>query len=304
MDKKLVVFFLLIPLLVFASLIWARGGGSSSAYILTRTVNARASGLAEALGAVTDDVSSLCYNPALVASLSSKQISLMYNKGIADDTYATVLYGHPMGSFSFGINLFYYDANTLEFYDSNSSLQMKNAEKDIIGGMSIGTMIKKGLYAGISLKYLSSTLVEYKTANALAIDLGLAYSFSRRFTFGFSGSNFGSGLKYISESSQLPLLARCSLAYELLERKNNSLLLVGDVAYLYNEEQVIPAIGGEFKTGIFSLRAGSKFNSDTQGLNVGLGINVNNLNIDYAFGSTKELNNEHTISLRISFGKI
>ncbi|OIO75355.1 MAG: hypothetical protein AUJ85_03285 [Elusimicrobia bacterium CG1_02_37_114] len=300
MRKKLMLFFLSMSLVTQAGMVWSKGAGSSAGYILTRTVSARAGGLADALGAVNNDVCGLHYNPAGIATLTSQQISLMSNRGIADDNFIALIYGHPSEKLSLGVSVIYYDAGTLEFYDSNLILRTKCAEKDVSAGLSIGKTVAQNLHAGGNLKFLSSTLVEDKTATALAIDLGLLYSINGGLTLGLSGLNIGSGLKYIKETDPLPTTIRGSVAYHL----TNQLLLVGDDSYLVNEGQLVPAVGCEYEFNMFHIRTGYKFSSDTQGLNIGIGFNRKNFGVDYAFGLVNSLSNEHTISLKMAWGGI
>ena len=112
MKRKLMLFFLSMGLATQSGMVWGKGAGSSAGYILTRTVSARAGGLADALGAVGNDIAGLHYNPASIATLMSRQISLMQNRGIADDSFATLIYGLPLRKVSLGVSVIYYDAGT------------------------------------------------------------------------------------------------------------------------------------------------------------------------------------------------
>ena len=150
------------------------GTGQSAGYILTRTPSARVAALAGSFGSVDDDVTGVKYNPGCLGTISKSQLSLMYNKDFAEDTFMNFsggfILGAGHGAFAFSADS--YDAGILEFYDSAGNKKRVSAEQDKVFGISYGNVLRLGgapVYSGITLKYLSSTLVEYKTAKAYAL---------------------------------------------------------------------------------------------------------------------------------------
>jgi hypothetical protein len=275
--------------------------GASSAYFLTRPPSARAAALGDAFGAIEDDVSGVKYNPGSLSTLTHRQLAVMYNKGFADDTHANVTGGMPFKSGVAGFSLDYYDAGSLEFFDSAWNEKTVSAERNFALGVSYGRKLSfcgREINAGATLKYVSSTLVEYKTATAIAADFGALYSFENApVTCGLSFLNIGTPLKYISEGDPLPASARLSGRYQF-----ENYFVITDASYLIFDKVVVPSVGVEYALkNIAALRCGYKFNSDVEGLSFGVGSRVKNFGINYSFGLNKILGNSHLISITMYF---
>ena len=75
--------------------LWAKGAGTSGAIVLEEPLGARACGMAEAYTAVEGEISVIHYNPAGLISLSNREASFIYHRGLADDGFISLLYGQP-----------------------------------------------------------------------------------------------------------------------------------------------------------------------------------------------------------------
>src|SRR5689334_13804699 len=71
-------------------------GGTTGANILNIGVGARAIGMGEAFTAVSDDVSSLYWNPAGLALLNQSQGAFMYNQSLKDLAYSNAAVATPL----------------------------------------------------------------------------------------------------------------------------------------------------------------------------------------------------------------
>lgn len=297
-QKRLRAPFLLVLILLFSPPCLYAGSGISAGYLFTRSPSPRASGLGEASGSIAGDVSLIKYNPGLLASISQGQLSLMYNKGFIDDAYANITTGFlsKLGTFAGSID--YYDAGVMDFYDSSGRLKNVNGQKDIAIGISYGRkMPAQGpLSLGITLKYLTSTLVEYKQASCFALDLGSLYDFENvPVNIGFSVLNLGTELKYIKTGDPLPTSLRLSGLYQA-----GNFFVVNDLNYLVNEKRAMPSIGLEYLIkGVVALRSGYKFNSDVEGFSCGFGVKLENFRLNYSFGLNRELYDNHNVSLDV-----
>ena len=283
----------LVVLSVTLSWLYANSAG----YMLTKSPSARSSALGDTFGSIDDDVIGVKYNPGLLPRISQSQLSLMFNKGFIDDSYANVIFGLPTDYGAFAGSIDYYNAGVLEFYDSSWNKRTVTAEKDIAFGLSYGnvlTISDEPIYAGITLKYLSSTLLEYKTASAFAFDIGSFYSFSNVMT-GFSLQNIGTKLKYINTGDSLPSSVRISGCYQ-----GKDFFVISDANYIFTDKIIIPSIGIEYLVKeIIALRAGYKFNSDVEGLAFGFGTRLKNFGLNYSFGLNQIFSNSHIISIDI-----
>ncbi|MBN1385138.1 MAG: PorV/PorQ family protein [Elusimicrobia bacterium] len=290
---------LIVTLCIVCSVLHAAGG--SAGYILTRSPSARSSALGDAFGSVDCDIIGVKYNPGLIATISKRQLSLMFNRGLINDTFASVIYGMPTKYGALAYSFDYYDSGILEFYDSYWNKRTVTGEKDMAFAISWGKMMTIGdefVYPGLTLKYFSSTLVEYKTAAAFALDIGSFYYLSNApVMVGFSLQNIGTKLKYIEAGDPLPLSLRISGCYKL-----KNVLVVNDMNYLLNDKLIVPSVGMEFAVSdVFTLRTGYKFNSDVEGLTAGFGLKWKRYEINYSFGSNRLLYNNHVVSINIFY---
>lgn len=287
---------LIVTLCIICSLLHA--SGTSAGYILTRSPSARSSALGDAFGSVDGDIIGVKYNPGILATISQKQLSVMFNKGFINDSYASIMYGFPTAYGSIAYSFDYYNAGILEFYDSLWNKKTVTAEKDTVFALSYGKAITESMYSGITLKYLSSTLVEYKTASVFASDIGVLYSFSDvPVALGFSLQNIGTKLKYIDVGDPIPLFVRISGCYQA-----RNFFVISDTNYFFNDKQIIPSIGIEYlMKNILALRSGYKFNADMEKLSFGFGIKLKNIGVNYSFGLNQIFSNNHTISLDMFF---
>jgi hypothetical protein len=78
---------------VLASALWAKGAWTSGAIVLEQPVGARASGMAEGYTAVGGEIGVIHYNPAGLISVPNREAAFSYQRGLADDSFMTLLYG-------------------------------------------------------------------------------------------------------------------------------------------------------------------------------------------------------------------
>ncbi len=295
--------------IVFALVVFSGGAayaavGQSSGYILTRTTSARAFALADSFGSVDDDISAMEFNPGALATISKAQMSVMYNKGFAEDDYRNIKFGFRRGGSVIGCSVDYYDAGTLEFYDPAGTLKKVSAEKDIIPSVSYAHAVRIGgesVYTGLTLKYFSSTLVNYKTATAYVGDAGILYSFYKiPLMLGVSARNFGSKVKYDSEGDPFPASASASGCLHLAR----NLFVVSDVDYFLYDKIRTVSVGGEWMIKkVLALRGGYKFDSGIEQVSFGFGLKLNNFTINYAYRPNKTFNYDQMLSLDFYFSR-
>jgi hypothetical protein len=141
-------------------------------------------------------------------------------------------------------------------------------------------------YLGMNAKYLKSTLLETYSASALAVDAGwLVMEPKLGLSFGASVSNFGSGLKYVSEVTPLPSILRLGLAYQRPTVMDQSVLLAAEGDFYTQEAQKSLRLGMEYHfQSIFNLRLGYKAAEDNKGFTMGLGVRYEDMSLDFAMG--------------------
>jgi len=287
---------------VLATNLWAKGAGTSGAIVLEQPVGARASGMAEAYTAVGGEIGIIHYNPAGLISLPNREAAFSYQRGLADDSFMTLLYGQPTPVGVFGGAFSYYTAGDIDLIDIDGKEWTVKAEQDFVIMVGFARKFLENWPMGINLKIISSKLVEEETATSFAVDLGgLYYPPLEGLNIGLAIRNLGTKFKYINGEDPLPLTVSLGSAYEKSFGEHKILFSV-DFPFQVYEQLVTPAIGFEFDwREMVQGRIGYKFNIDDTGLALGMGFRYQNYFINYAFGLANRLENGHRVSLGVRF---
>ncbi|MCK4533268.1 PorV/PorQ family protein [bacterium] len=285
----------------------AKGAGSSAGITLLQPISAKASGMGEAYSSLSGELSCLHYNPAGLSSLEEQAVSFMYQRGLADDNFTTLLYGKKCPFAVLGASIVYYDTGKIEMYNTEGDLISKIGQKDVV--LTIGGAKEiKGFPVGLNLKFISSEIFG-ESATAFAIDLGGQYKrdlADGQLQTGVSLQNLGTKLTYIDEGDSLPLTIRSGVSY-MKEFSRNAVLVSCDTPYYVNEEEMLILLGVEYTYNkLFSLRGGYRLNMDDadkedEPINIGMGITWKNYALDYAVGITEDLSIPHRVSVQLKF---
>lgn len=305
----------------------AGGPGSAGMQVLKTDMSPRAAGMGGAFVAVADDIYSLDYNPAGLGQLYIPEASAMYLSGFDDSTLQHLSYGMPLPFIGFaglqkpgaGLSLMMSGAGTLNYQrintDGSISAKSYDAQKDLTLTFGYGEKVFSGdvnlegynakieQYLGMNAKYIRSTLLETYSANALAIDAGwLMMEPNLGLSFGAAVSNFGSGLKYVSETTPLPSIVRLGLAYQRPTVMDQSVLLAAEGDFYTKEAQKSLRLGMEYHfQSIFNLRLGYKTAEDNKGFTMGLGVRYEDMALDLAMGMGNAVYNATQVAFSYKF---
>lgn len=279
--------------------------GTSSGQFLKLDIGARAAGMGGAFAGVADDSTAMYWNPAGLDRIPDGNLSLMHAALFEDISYDWFSYAQAvLGVGTIGIGAQYMSYGSIKKLDStgletgsmnptDSALMIAYANKFF------------GVHAGISVKYISSTIDS--SASAYAFDAGVMKGFMQdRLMFGAVVQNVGTGLKYVNDEAPLPMNIKIGGAYNLSE----NWLVALDINSPVDNEAAF-AGGSEYVQSLnkdlsVALRAGyNTRNKDTGGLNgvtVGAGIDYAGYTIDYAFVPYGNLGDTQRIALTIKFG--
>lgn len=277
----------------------AKGNGTTAGLTLLEAPSARASGLAESMAAVGNDVSAYAYNPAALSSLRSGQASFLYQKGLIDDSFGQLRVGWPAAHGGVGLSVGYYNGGDMQIADG-ATTRTVNAQRDI--SVSLGLAGHAGRWGyGAAGKYLSSEIVESARADGYAADVGLTFAATSRLRFGAAVQNLGPKLTYVSEGDDLPRSARIGMALSL-PRHGVTTTLMTDAAYRMVERDFQPSLGIEFGLGPLALRSGVRLTGGQSEFTAGTGFLMGASSIDYSVGIARELDTTHRISYSFHFG--
>ena len=299
---------------------------------LSVPLDARATGLGDAVTSLDMSASALFYNPATMAALNNTAIiSFGTTKWIADINYifgsaalnlfdgdygvfavsmVAVDYGEFQGTVFAPTDDGYLDVGTFEpkAYAFGIGYAKQLSEKFSIGGdvryvkQSIGTAITDINLEG---QFVSS---DYKI-DVVSFDFGILYKTGyKSLNFGMSVRNFSTEIEYEEESFQLPLTFRLGLSVDALDffeadNEMHSFLFSVDASHPRDfAEQVF--FGGEYTfMNIFSLRGGYSFPNDEQEFTAGLGLKKDFSNyligVDYSFTQFGIFKDVHRLTVNL-----
>jgi len=321
-SKILFLFFLLGAEISYAQLIPNLGGqktGTSSLQFLKIGHGARSVGMAETFVAVSDDISSLFWNPAGLVAFKENGITVSHTEWFVDTKLEFVggVY-HFGGNNAVGISL---TALTTEDMKVTTELQPFGTGayfrySDIALGISYARQLTEQFSFGATVKYVEETLGELKMRTVIG-DLGTFYRTGLGTTrFAVAISNFGAQVSPTGSVELIggrtansfqkfppPTLFKIGFAMEPLLTAN-SRLTTSIQLNSPNDNAEHVSVGAEYSyKEMFFLRAGYKFNVDAENFSAGAGLKVPisfaKMNLDYAITNYRQLGVAQRISLNI-----
>ncbi|MBC8385113.1 MAG: PorV/PorQ family protein [Candidatus Cloacimonetes bacterium] len=323
MKKLILLMLILIPVILSAG-IFAKTG-TAGLQFLKIGIDARAIGMAEAYTAVTDDISSVYWNPAGLAIKPQNQVLFSHTQWVADIMYdyfaASIVTG--MGTFAVSTAALHMppmDVYTEESFDLPTGEKFSNS--DISAGITYSSLFTDKFSFGFTVKYLRENLDEY-SVNGMSVDIGSLYNTRwRNLTIGMSLRNFGPNLRYdldndndgqldedpfdlldndndglIDEDREeipfkIPMNFSLGICGDLMRAGNNALIASFQLDNCIDRMETYN-LGVEYKLGTFKLRSGYQFNLDAALYSAGLGWTIPTsfavFDVDYSYTYMRDL---------------
>jgi len=340
--KKIVLLSLLV--LVGMSCIYAKPFGkvgTAALQFLKLGVDARAIGMGEAYTAVTDDISSIWWNPAGLAPALQNQAFFSHTNWPADimHDFAAATYTNGVSTFGVSASVLHMDQMDITNEDEFGPIGETFTNSNIAIGLTYASSFTDKFSFGMTGKYLRENLYIYHI-DSYSFDLGSMYNTQwNNIKIGMSMRNFGPDVRYKVDDDDderfnedpFDLLDNDGDGLidedgEELENKipmNFSLGISGDLmrkddTYWIASLQLDNCIdrietwnlGTEYKLGNLFLRSGYQFNYDSNGYSAGFGVQIPTrmaiFNVDYAYtnmGFLEEsfLSSAHRLSIKIKY---
>jgi len=197
---------LLIPIILGCTAIPLFAQQGTYNFLLT-DVSARAAALNGSFVSMKDDPNVLFYNPASIGTLSVPKVSVSYVNHLMDVNAGTLSYGQTIeGVGGVGAGIIYMNYGSFNRTDEFMNVlgTFGAAELALVAG--IAAHYDDDILVGINAKFISSSIAEY-SSTALAVDLGFLYDIpSQNLSIGGSVLNIGKQLKtYAGVNELLPL---------------------------------------------------------------------------------------------------
>ncbi len=285
----------------------ASAQGTSAFQFLQLGVGARPAALGEAFAGVADDVNAIYWNPAGLAGLKQREMSVTHALWFEDITYSNLACALPVLGGTVGAAFNVLNTGDIQKADNMGSKLSENYNMSEVMGIVSYARGWGNLAMGANLKYISSR-IEEETAHSFAADLGALYNgfrpWGRRVRVGLSVQNLGTKAEYMSEKAPLPVIVRQGVSVELF----TGLLVASDLYYAEKEINVRTGVEYTRSIGAFELAARAGYKNDTvkelgvlSGLTAGMGIKWGDYQLDYSWNSFTDLGTSSRISMGIKF---
>jgi long-subunit fatty acid transport protein len=251
---------------------------------------------------VVDDPSACYWNPAGLVNVKSSAMMLQHNEHYQDLQHEYLAYAAPFGNNgAFGFSVSYLHMGSIMGYDVNDSPTGEYKVYDIAYGLSYGHRVYENISIGLAVKNIRQSIAELK-ANGWAFDAGMLMN-AGMFDLSMVVANFGSAIKYETESFALPTEYRFGVGYAA-----NTYPVIVSAEYGYSKDGTNRlGVGAEYElVRDFSLRGGynpAQLNSSNGQFAMGCGLKIWGNQIDYSFLPNSELGASHRISAIITFSE-
>lgn len=284
---------------------WAQ----ESAQFLKIGVGARSTAMGGAYTAVADDVSAMSWNPAGLSQLSRRELGATHAELTGNTRYDFLGYALPLSRGTLGIGAVHLKHAAIESRDSLGRLSGSYGASDTAVNLSYALKAGPALSFGGGVKYITSGIGN-ASAQTAAFDFGGLYKLNAwgpgTPTVGLAVQNVGPGMKFLGESSPLPLTVAAGLGYRLPA----GLGLALDYKYRpYSLSEV--SVGTEYAIiPSFSLRLGygsaqtvsnASRVAGASGLATGFGLRAYGYSLDYTVTPFGAFGNSQRFSLGAKF---
>jgi long-subunit fatty acid transport protein len=297
MYKKIFVILLILSQI---SLLYANTDsiGTTAMDFLKISRSVKAESVGDALTASLESTA-LNINPASIARISQIEINFFSLNYVEDIKYHNIFMVMPTSLGNLGMEAGYID---LGGQTRTTFTNKTGSNADMFGNNGYQVM---GVYAnsvadfnfGFGLKYVAQTLDTVKT-NAFSLDLGLNYQLFSNLTLGTAINNIT--LKKAatgSEEAELTKTLRFGLGYDT-QLWENMLNITCDIV-VPNDDEMYIGVGGEYAINNYlKLRLGYLSYAKLAHFSGGLGLNLDNISIDFSYKPYKDFG----ASYRIGFG--
>jgi hypothetical protein len=296
-----------VKLIILAGLLVAAAPAfaAETAAFLNIGVGARALGMGGAYTALTDDANALYWNPAGLAALDKREVTVSHAELAQSAKLDFGAYAHPTkwGTFAGGFT-----------YLSQDSLQGRDASGRQTGDFQASDAAASFGYArksdvadlGAAVKYLRSHIGSAE-AQSFAVDAGARRAFegvgTGKLVTGAALRNSGPGLKYDVQRNDLPLRLALGAAYQFpgghaaaVEVTNGPRGSGTDVGFGGEYQAVKDVFLRAGYTTQTAIAGGSSFDA-AHGLTLGLGLRRDRWSLDYAAVPMGELGSTHRFTL-------
>jgi hypothetical protein len=289
------------------------GQGTTTYSFLRNDVGARAAALGGGFTTGTDDPNAMFYNPASLATLTSRRLSIGFFKNLMDINAGSATFGTEVQSLGFiggGVEYVNYGEFPRTGTEGQNLGTFGAGEVALTAGY--GAALQKGLNYGFNVKFIYSSIAEARSS-AAALDAGLQYSaVPERLVIGASILNAGAQIDpYVNTRENLPV--NLCLGASIYPEHLPATIFVGFQRLSDSYDSFVDrfkqfSLGAEF-TASESVQLRFGYNNQRRqelkigngaglaGISLGIGFTTGTYTIDYGFISLGKIGEFHQISV-------
>ncbi len=305
--------------------------GAAGSQFLKIAAGARGNAMGGAFCSVSNDLTSITWNPAGVADVKTLSGNFAYTQWFANFSHNFAAISLPLGeSFTFAAHVISFgtdkaELTTLEKPEGTNTFY---SIADLSVGATIAGYLTDQFSFGITAKYVTNSFTDL-SSNGIAFDIGTMYETGiQGIKLGFAIMNLGTPMtytgsdlnttkeilkelnsmpldaQYLTSSYNMPIVFRAGISSMIIEQDEHKLLASGDFLTFSDVPEEF-ALGVEYTwDNLISLRGGYLFGHSQLGLAGGIGINYIgggiSGQIDYSISPTVDLGLVNRISVNLS----
>ena len=263
-------------------------------------VGSRAISMGEAYCTISNDATSVIYNPARLVFCEGNNVVVMHSSSAADLTQDFVGGKYSFGKFALGLGFYKTSVDGIELRYIPGPAIDKFQSQNISMGVTFSYKINEYLSFGMTPKFLYEKIFTDE-ASGYGIDFGTNY-YKDNYSFAFVLSNIGSVNELRTESTKLPASVRFGAGYTYPYRNFNFIFAVDGYKVLNGGNMHINLGGEAAYKDLFFVRLGYQTNYDSKSFTTGIGLKYKNIYFDYAFVPYKySFSNSNTFTLGLNF---
>jgi hypothetical protein len=306
--------------------------GTAGGQFLKIATGARGVGMGGAYSSVTNDLSSIYWNPAGIADIKTISAEFSYTQWFATYSHSFAAASMPLGpDFTLAAHLISLSSGdiqvtTLEGFEGNRTYYQVN---DMSLGFTFAGYLTEQFSFGVTAKYINNSLYNV-SSNGFAFDIGTMYNTNiYGIKIGFSIHNLGTetayegqGLRslkkyndaseqapldvaYIAYPYSYPLIFRAGLSSEVYKQDDHKIIAAFDFS-TFSDVPEQYAIGAEYTYKDFvALRLGYQISQDEFGFSAGVGIKYEGDGFggkfDYSINPTANLGLVNRFTVGVNF---
>ena len=221
---------------------------------------------------------------------------------VLDSNYNFVSGILPLKKFgAFNFSYLNYGTGSEEITELDGSTKSIKLEDNKIISIGYGKNIGQSLFAGISLKSLSSTLADEYSASAMLFDIGMVYrTLDDKHSLGAAIANMGGKLKYYQTEESVPTEFKFGYSRKIKPYPNQK--LIWGLGYLKSQVSKTYSAGIEYFPNIpfVSIRTGISKKDDATEFLAGFGVNLKSVDMDFGYDMSSDNMEDGKSPLRFS----